>query len=63
MEFPNYGLPYGMGMPMVPPPVPEQEPGLMQRIRDRLAGIGNEDAVPPPPAPVPAPPGAPPPPQ
>ena len=48
---------------MIPPPVPEQEPGLMQRIRDRLAGIGNDDAAPPPPAPVPAPPGAPPPPQ
>ncbi|WP_448458907.1 DUF7159 family protein [Mycolicibacterium elephantis] len=47
-------------VPAEPPPVPEERPGLLRRIKDRLAAIGNDDAVPPPPPP-PAP-GMPPPP-
>ena len=39
----------------LPAPPPQEEPGLMQRIRDRLSGIGDDE--PPPPAAVaPAPP-------
>jgi hypothetical protein len=37
--------------PPVVPPVPEQKPGLLQRIKDRLAGIHDEPAPPPAPAP------------
>ena len=42
--------------PVLAPPVPEQRPGILQRIRDRLSG--NSDAAAPvvPPAAVPAPP-------
>ncbi|CAA0133422.1 Uncharacterised protein [Mycolicibacterium vanbaalenii] len=38
---------------MMPPPVPEERPGILQRIRDRLSGGGDDQqqpaAVPPPP--------------
>lgn len=50
-------LPPGLPAPAVaPPPVPEDRPGLLDRIRDRLSGIGNDDQ----PAAVPAPPPVPP---
>lgn len=47
--------------PAAVPPVPQERPGILQRIRDRLSGIGNDDAqmpaaVPPPPPVPPAPP-------
>ncbi|PRC53565.1 phosphopeptide-binding protein, partial [Mycobacterium sp. ITM-2017-0098] len=41
--------------PVVAPPVPEERPGILQRIRDRLSGgndlSGVNDNVPPPAAP------------
>lgn len=44
---------------VAPPPVPEEHPGLLDRIRDRLSGIGNDEQ--PAPAPPPVPPVFPPP--
>ncbi|KMO79941.1 DUF7159 family protein [Mycolicibacterium obuense] len=43
---------------LAPPPVPEQQPGLLQRIRDRLAGVRDDqppvvEPAPPPPPPLP----------
>ncbi len=42
---------------VAPPPVPEERPGILQRIRDRLAGVRDEPPVvepaPPPPPPLP----------
>lgn len=47
-------------VPAQPTPVPEQRPGLLSRIRDRLSNIGRNDEVPEAQqAPVPAAPGAP----
>lgn len=43
-------------MPAQPTPVPEERPGLLTRIRDRLSNIGRNDSEP---AAVPAAPGAP----
>lgn len=45
--------------PAAVPPVPQERPGILQRIRDRLSGIGDNDV--PAPAPAPPPPPAPPP--
>ncbi|MDG4666809.1 hypothetical protein [Mycobacterium sp. 236(2023)] len=61
---PDAALPPAAAPPVVPPavappPVPEQRPGILQRIRDRLSGIGNDDAAnmaPPPPVVAPPPP-------
>lgn len=57
---PVEALPPAPVPPVVAPPVPEERPGILQRIRDRLSGIGNNDeqqvVVPPPPAPAPLPP-------
>ncbi|GAB3225184.1 DUF7159 family protein [Mycolicibacterium hippocampi] len=45
---------------LVPPPVPEERPGILQRIRERLSGGGDDQqqpaVVPPPPAVPPPPP-------
>ena len=50
-------------VPAQPTPVPEQQPGLLTRLRDRLSNIGRNDNVPEaqqPPAPAaPLPPGSP----
>jgi hypothetical protein len=49
-------------MPAEPTPVPEQRPGILRRIKDRLSNIGNNDApqnVQPAPAAVAPAPGAP----
>lgn len=57
---PDAGLP--AAPPVIPapeavPPVPQERPGILQRIRDRLSNVGPDDpqqaAVPPPPAPAP----------
>ncbi|RWA22085.1 hypothetical protein MELE44368_13670 [Mycolicibacterium elephantis DSM 44368] len=42
--------------PAEPAPVPEERPGLLRRIKDRLAAIGDDAVPPPPPAPVMPPP-------
>jgi hypothetical protein len=61
---PNEALPPGAippapGLvPAQPIPVPEQRPGLLSRLKDRLSNIGGNDEVPQQ-APVPAAPGAP----
>ncbi len=58
---PDASLPPVVPPPAVVPPVPEERPGILQRIRDRLSGIGdNEAPVPAAVAPAPAP-AAPPP--
>ena len=33
-------------VPAVPTPVPEQRPGILQRIKDRLSNVGRDDAAP-----------------
>ena len=33
-------------VPVVPTPVPEQRPGILQRIKDRLSNVGRDDAAP-----------------
>ena len=59
---PPEAVPPGLAPPgLAPPPVPEERPGILQRIRERLSGVGDGQpepaAVPPPPPPVaPAPP-------
>ena len=47
---------------LAPPvaPVPEERPGIMSRIRDRLHGVSRDDEVQPAPEPAPPPPDAPP---
>ncbi|WP_275571143.1 DUF7159 family protein [Mycolicibacterium vanbaalenii] len=57
---PDAGLPAAppvIPAPEVVPPVPQERPGILQRIRDRLSNVGPDDpqqaAVPPPPAPAP----------
>ncbi|OAN35788.1 DUF7159 family protein [Mycolicibacterium iranicum] len=62
---PDAAVPPAAAPPIAPPPaavppVPQQRPGILQRIRDRLSGVGNDDEQPP--AAVPPPPPAPPPP-
>ncbi|MFB1298957.1 hypothetical protein ACAG24_025980 [Mycobacterium sp. pW049] len=57
-------LPPPAAPPVIPPPaavppVPQERPGILQRIRDRLSGIGNDDAPLPAPAPPPPAPPAP----
>ncbi len=54
---PLEAAPPGMPPPGVaPPPVPEERPGILDRIRERLSGVGDGQpepaAVPPPPPPV-----------
>jgi len=44
-------------VPAVPTPVPEQRPGILRRIKDRLSNVGNNDEVP---GVAPAPAGVPP---
>jgi len=39
--------PPGAVEPAVPAPVPEEKPGLLQRLRDKLSGIGQPDNPPP----------------
>lgn len=56
-QAPLGAVPPGLPAPEMVPPVPEERPGLLDRIRERLAGIGDDQppaAVPPPPAPLPA---------
>jgi hypothetical protein len=56
--LPPAGIPPAPGLvPAQPTPVPQQRPGLLTRIRDRLSNIGRDDdqqQAPPPPAPLPA---------
>lgn len=52
---PALGVP-GVAPELAVPPVPEERPGILQRIRDRLSGLRNDDPVPPPPPVVPPPP-------
>ncbi|MGV0794946.1 DUF7159 family protein [Mycolicibacterium sp. XJ1819] len=41
-------------VPAEPTPLPEQRPGILRRIKDRLSSIGHDDVPPPPPPPPPA---------
>ncbi len=56
--LPPEGVPPAPGLvPAQPTPVPQQRPGLLTRIRDRLSNIGRNDdqqQAPPPAAPLPA---------
>jgi len=56
-QAPLGAAPPGLPAPeMVPSPVPEERPGILDRIRERLSGIGDGQqpaAVPPPAAPLP----------
>ncbi len=56
-QAPLGAVPPGLPAPEMVPPVPEERPGILDRIRERLSGIGGDQqpaAVPPPPAPLPA---------
>ena len=43
-------------MPAPVTPVPEEQPGILEWLKDKLAGIGKPDEPPPPPADVVPPP-------
>ena len=45
--LPPGAIPPAPGLvPAVPTPVPEQRPGILRRIKDRLSNVGRDDAAP-----------------